>query len=114
MAVKAITIAINDQITSTTATAPDVVFTSTDGQTLINAATIMNTSASSITVTFQLLPTGVSASSTNHCWTQTIAAGATEIVSGLIGRSIPNLGTLNAYAGTTNVLYFSANGTSIV
>lgn len=114
MAITDVTIAINDVIASTTSTSPDTCYTSSSGRTIIQSATVQNQSASSIAITFHILGSAESPTATNHCWTTTVAANETKIMDGLIGRRIPNGGTLRAYAGTTNVLTFSADGVAVV
>lgn len=113
MAVTYKSLDLNDQITATTTTV-DTLFTSSSGVTQINTATAYNNSGSSVTLFCYILAAGVAASTVDPIWRLDIPANSSAILTGLIGHVVPNLGSLGAYAGTTNVIRVSISGIEIV
>ena len=103
----------NDQIAGTAAGSTDTLYTASNLTAQINAATAYNADASAVTLTLYILPSGVAATSVDPVSVQSIAAGESAILSDLIGHAIPKDGTLEAYAGTTNVIRVTASGIEI-
>jgi len=110
MAVKYVNLCINDLISSITDASPDLLFTSQSGNAQINSSTVTNNSGSSAELFIYVLPTGVAATSVDPAWRQVIAADSTVSLDGLIGKIVPNLGTIVAYADTTAVLRVTIDG----
>lgn len=106
--------AINDQITATSSASPDTLYTNSSGSGHVEAATAYNSSGSSVLLSVYILPSGVAASSVDPAWVQTIAATSAVILDGLIGRQVPNGGTIKAFAGTTNVIRVNIDGQEVV
>lgn len=105
---------LNDLIAGTSNAAVDTLLTSSSGVAQINTATVYNNSGSSVKLSVYILASGVAASSVDPLWTQDIPATSSAILTGLIGHVVPNLGTLAAFAGTTNVLRVTVSGIEIV
>lgn len=105
---------LNDQITGISNAAVDTLLTANSGVAQISTATAYNSSASSIKLSIYILGAGIAATAVDPVWTQDIPATSAAIISGLIGHLVPNLGSLAAFAGTTNVLRMSVSGMEIV
>jgi len=106
--------AINDKVTGTSDAAVDTGYTNSNGVGQITAATGKNTHTGSVTVHFYVLPSGVAATATVPAWSQEFAAGQSNIIDGLIGKIIPNLGSIKYYCTTTDVFYANIDGVEIV
>lgn len=113
MPVKYKNLSINDLIVATTAAAPDDCYINTNGVAQINSSTATNNSVSSVEVFIYVLPSGVTAASVDPAWRQVIPANSTVSLDGLIGKIVPNLGAIRAYAGTTNVIRLNIDGIEI-
>lgn len=114
MAVTYKSFTLNDQITGASNAAVDTLMTASSGVAQINTATVYNSSASSIKLSVYILASGIAATAVDPVWTQDVPATSSAIISGLIGHLVPNLGSLAAFAGTTNVLRVSVSGIEIV
>lgn len=114
MPVTYLNLALNDLVTGTTAGTVDTIYANTNGVAQINSAACVNNSGSSVLLSVYILASGVAATSVDPIWKQTIAAGETATLDGLVGQQVPNGGSIRAFAGTTNVLRITISGIEIV
>ena len=103
-------LALNDQIAGTTAGMEDTLYTATNVEATITAFTAHNNHGSSVDVFIYILPSGTAATAVKPVAVQSIAAGATAIISHALGHTVPKNGTVAAYAGTTAVIRLTASG----
>ena len=109
MAVTPKSLALNDQITGTAAASADTLYTANNGVAQIDAFTVVNPSGSGVEISIYILPDGVAATTVDPIF-KTVAANTQLIVPEVIGHKVPKLGTIQAFAQTTNVLRVIASG----
>lgn len=110
MSINLKSLALNDQITSTSATARELVYSATNGIAQIDQATVYNSDASARDLYYYILANTTTTGSVNQIGTVNIAAGATELITDLIGHKVPANGSIQCYASVTNVLFVSISG----
>lgn len=113
MAVNFKSFALNDQIAGTSDASPDTLYTANNGIAQIRKATARNTDASAVTVDIYILPNGTAASSAQPIVSKSVGAGSTVSIPEIEGHVVPDTGTIQAFAGTTNVIYLSISGIEI-
>ena len=103
----------NGQIVGTTDATADTLYTASNLVAQINAFTAHNANVSAVTLSVYILTDGVDASAVDPVAVESIPAGESLIFSDLLGHVIPKDGTLEAFAGTTNVVRVTASGLEI-
>lgn len=109
MAVTPKSLALNDQISGTAAGSTDTLYTASNVTAQIDAFTVTNTDASAVNINLFILPSGTAATSVDPI-IKSVPANSQVIVSEIIGHKIPKDGSLQAFAGTTNVLRATVSG----
>jgi hypothetical protein len=109
MAVTPKSLALNDQIAGTSDAATDTLYTANNGTAQIDAFTAINTSVSAVDISIYILPSGVAATAASPVIVS-VPANSQVIIADLIGHKIPKSGSIEAFAGTTNVLRVIASG----
>lgn len=110
MPAQPISMALNDAITGTTDATTDLLYEQGDGVGVVGMASAFNSSGNSQTVSIYVLNSGEDADDFDPTWSQTIAAGKSAILPGLLGQVIPNGGALRAFASTTDVVRVTISG----
>ena len=110
MAYQLKSLAINDQITGTAFGSADVLYTATNVTAQIDMATAYNNDGSAVIITVFILDSGQSAAADNEITNVSVPAGDSVILTELIGHKVPSGGTIEAFAGTTNVIRVTISG----
>lgn len=113
MAVAPASLALNDELTATTVGAAETLYTSSNVITQIDAVTVTNAHGSAVDVSLYILASGEAATAADPI-IKSIPAGGQAIISELIGHKIPKGGTIQGFAGTTNVLRVTASGVQFI
>lgn len=107
MATQVVVMVPRTQLTTSDAT----YYTSTGGKTMIDKATVTNTSASPVTFDANIVESGGSAAAANQVVkSKTIAANETYSCPELVGQVLDTGETLSAKAGANTSLTFSVSG----
>jgi hypothetical protein len=113
MPVQLKSLALNDLITGTAAASTDTVYTASNGIAQIDQATAYNTSASAVTLHVYILAPSVAATAAAPIVSKSVGASAGIILSELIAHKVPSGGSIQAYAGTTDVIRLSVSGVEV-
>lgn len=90
------------------------VYTASTGmRTIIDKITVYNGTASSATLTIKLVPNGGSAGATNAMALKTVAAGATETFSEVVGQVLEAGGFISLLASAANTLVVRISGREV-
>ncbi len=111
MTISRVNFGLNNQVTSVSATARDLVFESSDGVALIGAATAYNSSGAAAVINVCILPDATLTGTVQLIETLSVPANTAIPLPNLIGHNVPLGGSIQAYSGTTNVVYLTIDGT---
>lgn len=112
MAIERASFTLNNQISATSATSREVLYTATNGVANISQATAVNTDTSARDLYIYMKEDSTTSGSLTHVEKITISAGKTVALSKLIAHNVPASGTIQAHASTTNVIYVTISGTT--
>lgn len=110
MTVTVMSVALNDRIAGTSDTTTDTLYTASGGLVQIAQASAYNGHTSPVAVSVYILASGQSASSVDPVCVETITNAEASSLGCLIGQVIPEGGSVQAFAGTTNVIRMSVSG----
>lgn len=111
MSVKWGSFALNDNITATSATSREVVYTANNGIAEINHATIKNTSGSTAYDVYVYIKTDSTVSGTlQEIEKINVGADSTVTLSKLISHRVPSGGTIQAHVSSGSDCYITISG----
>ena len=103
----------NDQIAGVADSDTDELYAAGTNTGLVTAASAYNGHGSAVVLSVYILPESVTAASVDPVAVISIPNGETALISDLLGHVIPPNGTLEAFAGTTNVIRVTVTGVEI-
>jgi hypothetical protein len=106
--------ALNVLINGTSDASPDILYQQNNGTGLIGMASAFNGSTNSETLSVYILAPSGSAATVDPVWVEDIEAGASVILSGLLGQVIPAGGSIVAFASTADVIRVTISGSNVV
>lgn len=112
MTINRVNLSLNDGISSVSATARDLVYSATNGIANIASATAYNSDAAAVDLYVAILTNTALTGTVQFIEKVTIGAGARESLANLIGHNVPSGGSIQAYAGTADVIYLTISGTT--
>lgn len=114
MSISRVNFALNELVVSVDPAARTLIYSASNGTGNIAAATAYNSDASAVDVTVCILDDSTLTGPARITETVSVPAGGVVSLANLIGHNIPANGSIQAYAGTTNVVSLVLSGTTKV
>lgn len=110
MAVSVKSLTLNDQITGTSDASTDTLYTASGVRAQVAQASAYNGHTGPVVLSVYVLASGESASAVDPVCVVSVTNAETAALPELIGHVVPDGGTIQAFAGTTNVVRVSVSG----
>lgn len=102
---------LDDQITSTDAANRELLYTASNGVFVVEKATITSTHGSAVDVFLYIKSDATLTGTIQEIEKISVPANGSASADKLVGHKVPQNGTIQVHAGTTNVCYATISGT---